>query len=151
MSRFDAQTEYWFQFLCAGHFLASHFPLHDGVPLKSLKEKIFYWPAMDKDVQEFLTQRACTKNKLEKFTQKPHGEGITCTISHKIKGFRSPCITCTSTTLNFTLLHLFADFPCCIDVAYTGESEVKRLLTNFAQLTLLQKIFSQTTGNNFRS
>ena len=50
-------------------FWAAHIPLHDGVSntLKILKKKNFYWPGMDKDIQEFLTQCVCAKNKLEKF------------------------------------------------------------------------------------
>ena len=56
---------------------AAHFPRHHGTRLtvQVLRDKQYFWPNMEKDIQQFLTQCICVKKKLEKFKQKPHGEG----------------------------------------------------------------------------
>ena len=114
-------------------FWAAHIPLHDGVSntLKTLKEKDFYWPGMDKDIEEFLTQCVCAKNKLEKYKQKAHGKGISASRVLEV-----PCIDLYeyNSYLYLTFLDLFSNFPYCIQIADAGEGEVKTAFDKFCSI-----------------
>ena len=83
---------------------------------------------MDKDIQEFLTQCVCAKNKLEKFKQKSHGKEILASAVLEVH-----CIDIFeyNSNLYLTVLDLFSNFPYCIQIADTGVVEVKTAFGKF--------------------
>ena len=119
--------------MCRAFFWAAYISLHDGVSntLKILKEKDFYWPGMDKDIQEFLTLCVCAKNKLEKYKQKAHGKGISASRVLEVL-----CIDLYkyNSNLYLTFLDLFSNFPYCIQIADAGEGEVKTAFDKFCSI-----------------
>ena len=64
----------------------------------------------------FLPQCACAKNKLKKFKQKAHGKGISASRVLEVL-----CIDIYIYKYNsqsyLTILDLFSNFPCCIQIA----------------------------------
>ena len=59
-------------------FWAAHFPMHFGLSkiLQTLKQHSLFWPQMNKQIAEFLSQCVCAKKKTDKFKKKDYSSNV---------------------------------------------------------------------------
>ena len=129
-------------------FWATHFPLHTGIrlTLNSLREKVFYWPKLEEDIQKFLSQCVCATKKTDKFKRKPHGQGICAT--HVLQICAIDLYEYNSEHY-FTLIDLFSKFLFCTKIASEEASEVKLAYDKFCSSYATPESLFSDNGKEF--